>query len=149
MLSLQLKSGDYLTIGKDVVVQVFKGSGQEFRVSIKAPREVPIVRGEVLERDGKSRPEGLHDRPPKKSPSDYNHSARWERRQQGLETRSDAVRQMRAILDRLASQPALNSEVQALRTQLERMEQPNGAETVALPEKLEDHSGQRNDKPRQ
>ena len=44
MLSLQMKSGDYVTIGNQVVVQVFKESGPQFRVSIKAPREVPIVR---------------------------------------------------------------------------------------------------------
>ena len=64
MLSLQMKSGDYVTIGNQVVVQVFKESGPQFRVSIKAPREVPIVRGKVLERDGEQRPEGLLDRKP-------------------------------------------------------------------------------------
>ena len=128
MLSLQLKSGDYLTIGNHVVVQVFKGSRQEFRVSIKAPREIPIVRGKVLERDGILPPEGLHDRPPKKAPSDYSHSAQWKKRQQARETRSDAVRQMRAILDGLSLSSSLDQDIHALRTQLERMERSNTAE---------------------
>ena len=70
MLSLQMKSGDYVTIGNQVVVQVFKESGPQFRISIKAPREISIVRGKVLERDGEMRPEGLLDRGPKRSPSD-------------------------------------------------------------------------------
>lgn len=69
MLSLQLKSGDYLTIGEDVVVQVFKGTGSQFRVSVKAPRQVPILRGEIRERSGDRRPQGLLEHPPKKSPS--------------------------------------------------------------------------------
>ncbi len=60
MLSLQMKSGDYVTIGEDVVVQVFRESGPQVRVSIKAPREVPIIRGAVLEQAGQKRPEGLH-----------------------------------------------------------------------------------------
>ena len=40
MLALQLKSGEYLTIGDDVVVQIFQQPGSSFRVEIKAPREV-------------------------------------------------------------------------------------------------------------
>lgn len=51
MLSLQLKSGEYLTIGDDIVVQVFEQGGT-IRVAVKAPRELPILRGEVHERDG-------------------------------------------------------------------------------------------------
>ena len=77
MLSLQMKSGDYVTIGNQVVVQVFKESGPQFRISIKAPKEVPIVRGKVLERDGEQRPEGLLDRKPKRSPSDKQHYAQY------------------------------------------------------------------------
>ena len=56
MLSLQMKSGDYVTIGENVVVQVFRDSGPQFRISIKAPKEIPIMRGAVLERAGQERP---------------------------------------------------------------------------------------------
>ena len=66
MLSLQLKSGEYITIGDNIVVQVFQVGGQ-FRVAVDAPREVPIVRGEVRERSDQ-RPDCIHQRKPK-SPS--------------------------------------------------------------------------------
>ncbi len=74
MLSLQLKSGDYLTIGENVVVQAFGLSGGFVRLAIKAPREVPILRGEVLERT-EQRPGGLYDRRPK-SPSERARKAK-------------------------------------------------------------------------
>lgn len=57
MLSLQLNSGEYLTIGEDIVVQVFGGSAA--RVVVQAPRELTILRGEVWERIGKKRPDCL------------------------------------------------------------------------------------------
>lgn len=89
MLSLQMKSGDYVTIGNQVVVQVFKESGPQFRISIKAPKEISIVRGKVLERDGEQRPEGLLDRKPKRSPSDKKHYAQY---LQKVKKRQDAYR---------------------------------------------------------
>lgn len=89
MLSLQMKSGDYVTIGNQVVVQVFKESGPQFRISIKAPKEISIVRGKVLERDGEQRPEGLLDRKPKRSPSDKQHYAQY---LQKVKKRQDAYR---------------------------------------------------------
>ena len=57
MLSLDLKDGEYLTIGDDIVVQVFTTS--TIRVSVKAPKDKVILRGEVLERNGKERPDCL------------------------------------------------------------------------------------------
>ena len=57
MLSLHLKNGEYLTIGDDVVVQIF--SKTTVRVAVKAPREMTVLRGEVWERNGEERPDGL------------------------------------------------------------------------------------------
>ena len=57
MLSLQLNSGEYLTIGEDIVVQVFGGSAA--KVAVQAPRELTILRGEVRERNGGKRPDCL------------------------------------------------------------------------------------------
>ena len=71
MLSLQLKSGEYLTIGDDIVVQVFEQGGA-IRVAVKAPRELPILRGEV--HDGQ-RPDGLLRQRPK-TPSERVRNAR-------------------------------------------------------------------------
>lgn len=59
MLFLQLRSGEYLTIGEDIAIQVFQDNGNKIRVAIKAPKELPILRGEVRERNGEERPEGL------------------------------------------------------------------------------------------
>ena len=73
MLSLQLKDGEYITIGDDIVVQIFR-DGPVNRVSVQAPRELTILRGEVQERNGE-RPEGLLARCPK-SPSQRRKSER-------------------------------------------------------------------------
>lgn len=60
MLSLRLKSGEYLTIGKDITVQVFQDRGNSIEVAIDAPRDLPILRGKLFEQTG-SRPDVLHD----------------------------------------------------------------------------------------
>ena len=59
MLFLQLRSGEYLTIGEDIAVQVFQETGDRIRVAVKAPRDMTILRGEVLERIGENRPDGV------------------------------------------------------------------------------------------
>ncbi len=56
MLQLHLKENEYLTIGGDIVVKVQAVGGKHTCLSIEAPREVPIVRGKVLERCGGTRP---------------------------------------------------------------------------------------------
>ena len=56
MLSLNLLSGEYIMIGEDIVVQVFR-TGDSFRVAVEAPRALNIVRGEVFELAGGERPE--------------------------------------------------------------------------------------------
>ena len=59
MLSLNLKDGEYLTIGKDIVIQVFTNS--TIRVSVQAPKDMTVLRGTVLERNGDERPDCLYD----------------------------------------------------------------------------------------
>ena len=121
MLSLQVKTGDYVTIGKDVVVQVFKESGPQFRLSIKAPREVPIVRGKVLEREGEQRPEGLLDRKPKPCPSDRKH---YEKYLQKVEQRQDAYQSGQEICQKVLqklSEILDNPEHKLRRSELEQM----------------------------
>lgn len=60
MLSLRLKSGEYLTIGEDITVQVFQDRGNSIEVAIDAPRELPVLRGKLFEQTEK-RPEMLHN----------------------------------------------------------------------------------------
>ena len=57
MLVLQLKTGEYMTIGDDVIVQLNDVSGNRCKLMVEAPREVPVIRGELLERAGAERPE--------------------------------------------------------------------------------------------
>ncbi len=134
MLSMQMKSGDYVTIGDNVVVQVFKESGPQFRISIRAPREVPIVRGKVLEREGKQRPEGLRDKAVRKSPSDKRHAAiqlqrhleRQAEKEYRAEEFSSAMEEIGIILDAMSAKPGFRKEVTAMRRQMERIAYANG-----------------------
>lgn len=57
MLSLQLKDGEYLTIGDDIVIQV--SSNAAIKLYVTAPRDKAILRGAVLERGGEKRPDFL------------------------------------------------------------------------------------------
>jgi len=50
MLSLGRNPGEYLVIGDDIVIQVVSMEG-DLRLSIDAPKDVTIVRGEVYEKD--------------------------------------------------------------------------------------------------
>ena len=58
MLTLRLKSGEYVAIGSEIAVQVFRQKGNSFELAVKAPREVPVCRGQLYERKN-PRPEGL------------------------------------------------------------------------------------------
>ena len=66
MLSLNLKDGEYLTIGEDIVIQVFTNS--TIRVAVQAPREMTVLRGEVLERNGEDCPACVVDIKAQKTP---------------------------------------------------------------------------------
>lgn len=65
MLKLSLTQGEYLTIGDHIVIQLFRSEGGRAYLAIDAPREVPIVRGAVLEREGGQRPQRLAEVPAK------------------------------------------------------------------------------------
>ena len=119
MLSLQLKSGEYITIGDDIVVQIFEQPGSSFRVAVKAPRELTILRGEVHERSG-DRPDGLHKRRPQ-SPSERNynrkHREEWEEKRTA---KQDVLRELTTItadMDGL-SDAALRARLRDLRAEL-------------------------------
>ena len=64
MLCISLLPNDYFTIGDDVVVQFGRLVGERVHLTIQAPREVPIVRGQVLERQGR-RPGCVMDKSPR------------------------------------------------------------------------------------
>jgi len=111
MLSLQLKSGDYFTIGDNITVQVLKRSSSLVRVIVEAPREIPVLRGKVHERT-EERPEWLREKPPK-SPSerkyDAKHFEEWtkkkelreQERQRESEEKAFVLRELIDITDRI------------------------------------------------
>ena len=73
MLKLSLTPGEYITVNGNVVVQLYRCENGRAYLAIDAPRDIPIVRGAVLERQGGRRPPGLME-PPKKGPkSDLPH----------------------------------------------------------------------------
>lgn len=69
MLTLRVESGDYIAIGDNIIVQVYRVNDSTFELSVEAPREVPIVRGELHDRQV-GRPRSIQHRwenhPPKR-----------------------------------------------------------------------------------
>ena len=52
-----------MTIGGDVVVQLDRISGNRCKLMVQAPRDMTVLRGEVLERGGGQRPDCVLDGP--------------------------------------------------------------------------------------
>ena len=114
MLKLTLLPDEYLTVNGDIVVQLLRVAGGRADVAVEAPREMPIVRGAVLERSGGQRPACLAP-PPKKKPRYYRDQVfRWN------DDRERAVRVMKQTLDRL-EQKGSREEAEILRRQLDRI----------------------------
>ena len=63
MLCLSMKAGDYFTVGGSTVIQFNRLQGDRVHLVVNAPREVPVLRGEVLERGGGQRPACVFDAP--------------------------------------------------------------------------------------
>ena len=50
-----------VTIGDHVVIQLDRLTAERAHMTISAPREIPILRGKVLEREGGERPGCVYD----------------------------------------------------------------------------------------
>ena len=122
MLSLQLREGEYLTIGENVVVQLNDVSGDRCKLVIQAPREIPVLRGELLERGGGTRPDCVFEAPQRRRPG-----LAWNR------NKSQALNAMRRVLREMDSG---DENVKTLRRQLEFLFPPEFAsnETVYAPD---------------
>lgn len=57
MLCITMRKDDYITLGDSIVIQVEQLNNERVHLNINAPREVAILRGEVLERSGGKRPD--------------------------------------------------------------------------------------------
>ena len=56
MLSLRIKENEYFTIDGSITVLVKAIDSSRVLLSIDAPREMPVVRGTLLEKGGEERP---------------------------------------------------------------------------------------------
>ncbi len=110
MLCLSLLPGEYLTIGGNVVLQYNETTGERCRLAISAPREIPILRGAVLERSGEDRPDCVFEK------------TRWSRREVPWDrSKAQALAAMRRLLSEMDGR---DGDVQALRRQLNHMFPP-------------------------
>ena len=110
MLCLSLTPGEYLTVGGNVVIQLDRMTGDRCKLMIEAPREVPVIRGEVLERNGGERPGCVFDAPRWRKPE-----IPWDR------SKAQALAAMRKLLSQMDGR---DGDVQALRRQLNHMFPP-------------------------
>lgn len=116
MLCLALAPGEYMTIGEDVVVQMDRIAGDRCRVIVFAPREIPIVRGDVLERAGGKRPDCVFE------------TTRWHRQEVPWNrSKAQALTAMRKIL---AEMDGADDHVKSLRRQLDHIFPPDGNHPV-------------------
>lgn len=104
MLCISMKAGEYFTVGGNTVVQFDRLSGERVHLNINAPREVSILRGEVLERSGGQRPDCVYEKSPR-----YVRQLPWNR------AKKKALLEMRETLAQMDDSP----EVQLLREKLD------------------------------
>lgn len=114
MLKLTMYPDDYLTINDNIVLHLTRAAGGHADIAIDAPREIPILRGAVLERLGGQRPACLYP-PVKKKPRYYRDKFfPWN------DDRERAVRVMKEVMDKL-EQNGSAEEANILRQQLEQI----------------------------
>lgn len=111
-----------MTIGEDVVVQLNDVSGNRCKLMIQAPPEVPVFRGDLLERRGGERPDCVFE-----TTRRHKRGLTWNR------GKSQALNAMRFLLNRMDSG---NEDVRTLRRQLDFLFPPEFAsnDTIRAPE---------------
>lgn len=103
MLCISMKVGEYFTVGENTVIQFDDLVGERARMMVTAPREVPILRGELVERSGK-RPDCVLEK-----------SKRYVRQLPWDHVKKQALSEMREALSRMDDNP----ETQFLRKRLD------------------------------
>jgi len=104
MLCLSLLAGEYFTISDNIVVKVEHVYASRSYVTIDAPRELPIMRGTLLEKNGGKRPDCIRETVPK-----CRNQLPWNR------GKAKALHIMRDTLAQMEDTP----EVECLRQQME------------------------------
>ncbi len=114
MLKLLLTPEEYVTINGNIVVQLTRISGRRVYLAVDAARDVPIVRGKVLEREGEVRPTCLTAPPGKRPPRRREQVVCWNK------DRERSVQTILAIMDRLDEQ-GMHDEIRIMRKELEHI----------------------------
>lgn len=125
MLCLTLNQGEYMTIGDNIVVQIDQVSGDRCKLVVNAPREIPVLRGEVLECVGGQRPECVYE-----GRRYHKREIVWNR------SKAQALNAMRKLLSQM---DGMDSNVQAMRRQLDHMFPPEQIDQVSagsLPDEI-------------
>lgn len=108
MLNLNLKEGEYLTIGDNIVVQTFP-FGSQTQVLIDAPRELTVLRGKLRERSGDQKPDAVIEGCRKQTPSARRHAeerrAKQKMRESNRESAQTALIEINAMLDAVGATP--------------------------------------------
>lgn len=103
MLCISMKAGEYFTVGGSAVIQYDRLSGERVHLTVNAPREVPILRGEVLERNGGQRPACVMETSPR-----FVRQLPWDHK------KKQALADLRQTLDGMDDSP----QVRAMREKL-------------------------------
>ena len=115
MLQISLAPDDYFTIGGDIVVYLSKiVGGNRCSLAIEADRNIPIIRGSVLERNGAKRPECISK--PYRKRRNYKSDSlfRWN------SNRESAIKTLEKLAVEL-EQSGNEKEAQSLRVQINRI----------------------------
>ena len=111
MLCISLLPNEYLVVGDQTVIQYDRLRGERVHLTVNAPREVSVVRGEVLERQGGQRPACVKERSPR-----YVRQLPWDH------AKKQALAELRQTLEQMGDSP----EVQTVREKLACIFPPQG-----------------------
>ena len=64
MLALSRKKGEALVVGNNIEITILEVKGDQIKIGIKAPKEVPIYRKEVYEQIQQANKEAMADQTP-------------------------------------------------------------------------------------
>ena len=58
-LVLQVREGEWILIGSDIVITLERLQGTRTSISIEAPKDVKILRGTLIEKDRQNEQQGM------------------------------------------------------------------------------------------
>jgi carbon storage regulator len=64
MLALSRKKGEALVVGNNIEITILEVKGDQIKIGIKAPKEVPIYRKEVYEQIQQANQEAMAEQTP-------------------------------------------------------------------------------------